>query len=181
MNTFRNVRLYKKESIPELQNAGLPGNILYFCDDMGRDWYEIRKGWAGAISVSPDFYVCAFECDVTRMTMVEGHTVYEVTPENVPENVIGNYQYNKGGFTETGVNKKIAAILTQESLISKATAVITKLQDFVDTDVSGDSESKSLRAWKKYRLTLNNLEISETQEPSWPELPELPELPEKSD
>ncbi|WP_147199242.1 hypothetical protein [Pantoea sp. CCBC3-3-1] len=99
MDSFLNVKIYKKEKIEQGSYEGK--NFLFFSDDKERDWYETRKTWRGCIGVDPlTNIVCAFQTDVTMMTMVPGQNVYEVEYTSVPENVIGNFQYSLGVFKE---------------------------------------------------------------------------------
>lgn len=57
----------------------------------------------------------------------------------------------------------------QRRLLDEATKVITPLQDAADLDMATDAEKSALLAWKKYRVLLNRVDISNAE---WPALPE---------
>ena len=57
-------------------------------------------------------------------------------------------------------------------LLTEAAEKIAPLQDAVDLDLATESEITLLRKWKKYRVDLSRLDISEPSEISWPEVPD---------
>lgn len=57
-------------------------------------------------------------------------------------------------------------------LMSDATMAINPLQDAVDFDMATDSEIKSLKEWKKYRIMLNRVDPSLAPDIEWPVKPE---------
>lgn len=91
--------LYLYETVPV--GPEMPGRcFLYFKDDKGRDWYDLRDSWTGAaLGVCPKTQmVQAFELVPRIWTTVEGQTVYEIDPDTVPENVVGRYTYDGKEF-----------------------------------------------------------------------------------
>lgn len=46
------------------------------------------------------------------------------------------------------------------------------LQDAVDLDMATETEKSALLAWKKYRVLLNRVDISNAPDIDWPEPPE---------
>jgi len=60
--------------------------------------------------------------------------------------------------------------MTRDSLLAMATARIAPLQDAVDLGMATPDEEAALLAWKRYRVALNRLDM--TQNPvAWPEAP----------
>ncbi|MGC0884131.1 hypothetical protein [Pantoea agglomerans] len=97
MNEFKNVKNYKTEPLDE---HGVY-MAAYFCDELGRDWYETRKGWVGAVAVDANGLVCSVarsSRQVQLFTMVEGQTLYEVEPEIIPADPLGKYKFLNGDF-----------------------------------------------------------------------------------
>lgn len=97
MDTFINPVIYKYEHV---EINGVMRTGLYFQDIYGRDWYETLRDWKGAIATDAAGIVIACETDVTLMGMMEGRNVYEVDPDSIPKNVIGNYTFQDGVFTD---------------------------------------------------------------------------------
>lgn len=98
MNEFKNVKNYKNES---LDDDGIY-MAAYFCDELGRDWYETRQGWVGAVAVDANGLVCSVArspMQVQLFTMVEGQTLYEVDPDTIPADPLGKFNYLNGKFT----------------------------------------------------------------------------------
>ncbi|MBK5013934.1 hypothetical protein [Pantoea sp. S62] len=98
MNEFKNVKNYKNEP---LDDDGVY-MAAYFCDELGRDWYETRQGWVGAVAVDANELVCSIarsSMQVQLFTMVEGQTLYEVDPDTIPVDPLGKYKYVNGMFT----------------------------------------------------------------------------------
>ncbi|MHC5175236.1 tail fiber assembly protein [Serratia rhizosphaerae] len=58
-------------------------------------------------------------------------------------------------------------------LMSEATAVITPLQDAVDTGIAMEEEISQLTAWKTYRALLSRVDVSDAPDIKWPELPDV--------
>ena len=166
MDIFANVKLYKKEPI-----QGSLLNYLFFQDEKGRDWYETRENWSAAISVNPVGLVCAFEEDVTKMTMIENHTVYEVDPATVPEDVIGNFSYINSVYHDIRPSLSELAQRVKTDLLNTANNEIAPLQNAVDLGMATDEEKTRLTAWKKYTVLLNRVDLSKAPDIVWPNQP----------
>ncbi|WP_334471994.1 tail fiber assembly protein [Arsenophonus sp. PmNCSU2021_1] len=52
-----------------------------------------------------------------------------------------------------------------------ATREIAPLQDAIDLDIATEEEERRLIAWKRYRVLVNRIETSTTQEITWPKPP----------
>ena len=91
-----------------------------------------------------------------------------------------------GSWIETGgVSKEDEALLkslaTETAKVSKvdkmsrATGIISTLQDAIDAGVAGEEESLSLPLWKEYRLALYRVDVTLAPDITWPVAPD--ELP----
>lgn len=163
MDSFKNVSVYKKEPID-----GSPLNYLFFCDEKGRDWYEIRNNWKAALAVNSNNLVCAFEEDVTLMTMVEGQTVYEVIPEAVPSNVIGHYLFSDGEFLSIEKNYSQEQ---KNKLIQEACIKLSVLEAINETGELTSDEVRALKSWKLYLVNLYRTNVTSSSDINWPEKP----------
>ncbi|MFP2469512.1 tail fiber assembly protein [Pseudescherichia vulneris] len=56
----------------------------------------------------------------------------------------------------------------KNDLMQMAADVIAPLQDAVDLDIETEAEAASLVLWKKYRVALNRVDLTN---PDWPEVP----------
>lgn len=63
------------------------------------------------------------------------------------------------------------AKVQQSALMNAATDAIAPLQDAVDLDEATEEELLLLKEWKKYRVTLNRLDLSSAPEINWPDMP----------
>lgn len=168
MDKFLNPKVYKKESVK------IAGEIFigqYFQDDKGRDWYETLKGWTGAVAVDTAGIVCAYESDVSYMGMEEGRNVYEVEPANVPPDVLGNFIFVDGRFTDIRPGVTEIAEQKKNELMAEADKVIAPLQNAVELDMATADENELLLAWKKYRVLLNRVDITKAPDILWPDKP----------
>lgn len=168
MDTFINPVIYKYEHV---EINGVMRTGLYFQDIHGRDWYETLRDWEGAIAVDAAGIVIACETDVTLMGMMEGRNVYEVDPENIPDNVIGNYTFQDGIFTDIRPDAAELAEQKRKELLDEAKIAMASLQDASDLGIETDEERELLNEWKKYRVSLNRITISDAAKIVWPEPP----------
>ncbi len=60
---------------------------------------------------------------------------------------------------------------TKNSLKQVAGEQIAPLQDAVDLEIATEEEASLLAAWKKYRVLLNRVDTSTSQDIEWPALP----------
>lgn len=59
----------------------------------------------------------------------------------------------------------------RRTLIAEATIAIAPLQDAIELDEATREEAAQLTAWKKYRVLLNRIDISDAPDIVWPEKP----------
>lgn len=163
MDSFNNVEIYKKEPI-----EGSTLNYLYFRDDKGRDWYDTRSSWVGALATNSDNLVCAFEEDITLMTMVEGQSVYNIAADEVPGNVVGNFFYVDGNFISVPnfnlINKK-------SFLIQEASLQLSMFEALNEIEGLSDKETEEFRKWKLYLVNLYRTDVTTSIDINWPEKP----------
>ncbi len=63
----------------------------------------------------------------------------------------------------------ILGVVKKSALLSKAAEVIAPLQDAIDLDEATSKEIADLKVWKKYRVLVNRVDVTN---PEWPEEPQ---------
>ncbi|ETS31127.1 phage tail protein [Photorhabdus temperata] len=58
------------------------------------------------------------------------------------------------------------------TLLRQANETLSLLQDSVDLEIATEAEEIALLAWKKYRVLLSRVDISQAPDVEWPEVPE---------
>ncbi|WP_434527223.1 tail fiber assembly protein [Photorhabdus asymbiotica] len=59
----------------------------------------------------------------------------------------------------------------QAELFRQANEILSLLQDSVDLEVATEVEAAALLEWKKYRILLSRVDISQAPDIEWPEMP----------
>ncbi|MCC8376313.1 MULTISPECIES: tail fiber assembly protein [Photorhabdus] len=59
----------------------------------------------------------------------------------------------------------------RQQLLFTVNKKVTPLQDAVDLDIATEAEKDALLIWKKYRVMLNRIDISQAPNIEWPEQP----------
>lgn len=126
MDKFENVKCLGSWQHPE---AG--ATVLVFYDDQSRDWYELRKGWkGGVIAVWPDREneVGSWCPAALDYVPVEGQTLYEVYPEDLPTqtvmDLLGVYNYD-GKFAK---RESTSAARTKADILADLDALRAELE-----------------------------------------------------
>lgn len=164
MDKFINPKIYKHEKV---EIDGVMRTGLYFQDINERDWYETLTNWKGGLCLDSGGVVIAYEKDTSYLGMEEGRDVYEVDPAKVPDDVLGNFTYSDGVFTDIRPTAEQVFELKKKELLSNASDTISILQFAVDSNKATEEESILLFEMQTYRLSLNRLEFGE----DWPKLP----------
>ncbi|MFS7385152.1 tail fiber assembly protein [Rahnella inusitata] len=172
MITFKNITISK-----QVLEEGIPLPVLYFEDETGQDWYKLRdEKWQGEscfIAVGADGFISTWADNPNFLTLSEGVSIYEISPEALPEDVSDHpYRYENGEFMKFVQPAIEVAALQKSTLLSQAAAAIAPLQDAVDVDDATDDELASLKAWKQYRVALNRLDLAAAPDIDWPAVPE---------
>jgi len=172
MITFKNIKISK-----QVLEEGIPLPVMYFEDETGQDWYTLRdKKWQGEscfIAVGADGFISTWADNPNFLTLSEGVSIYEISPEALPEDVSDHpYRYENGEFVKFVQPAIEVAALQKSTLLSQAAAAIAPLQDAVDVDDATDEELASLKAWKKFRVALNRLDLAAAPDIDWPAVPE---------
>lgn len=108
-----------------------------------------------------------------------GNPIYISEPGPLPENVTsvspdGEYQkwdgkaWVKDEAAETAARLREAEV-TKRRLLQMASGKIAPLQDAVDLGIATDEEKSQLAEWKKYRVLVNRVDISN---PDWSQKPD---------
>jgi len=172
MITFKNIKMTR-----QVLEEGLPLPVLYFEDENGTDWYELRdREWQGEncfIAVGADGFVSTWAENPNFLTLSEGVSIYELDSAALPEDISTlAYRYQDGQFIPFVQPAAEVAEQRKNALLSQATAAIAPLQDAVDIDDVTDAERERLKAWKTFRVALNRLDLSAAPDIDWPAVPE---------
>jgi hypothetical protein len=172
MITFKNIKMTR-----QVLEEGLPLPVLYFEDENGMDWYELRdREWQGEncfIAVGADGFVSTWAENPNFLTLSEGVSIYELDTAALPEDISTlAYRYQDGQFIPFVQPAAEVAEQRKSALLSQAAAAIAPLQDAVDIDDVTDAEREHLKAWKTFRVALNRLDLSAAPDIDWPAVPE---------
>lgn len=83
-----------------------------------------------------------------------------------------DYRWEKGRWVRLAKNETMrarAAAQKKSVLMQQAHDAIAPLEDAVDLDMATDAEKTALLAWKKYRVLLNRVDITQAPDIDWPE------------
>lgn len=126
-DVYKNVRCLGTWLHPE---AGIP--VLCYYDDQSRDWYELRKDWKGGVlAVWPDRdnevgSWCPVALDYVP---IEGQTLYEVYPDDLPTqdvmNLLGVYNYTGSEFVKRA---DVAAPRSKADILADLDALRAELE-----------------------------------------------------
>lgn len=92
----------------------------------------------------------------------------------LPEQPDINYRYSDGVFTAPITDAENAALIASSRLAAEtdeASRVMAPLQDAVDISIATDEEFTRLAEWKRYRVELSRIDISEAHDIEWPAKP----------
>lgn len=172
MITFKNIKMTR-----QVLEEGLPLPVLYFEDENGTDWYELRdREWQGEncfIAVGADGFVSTWAENPNFLTLSEGVSIYEMDSAALPEDISTlAYRYQDGQFIPFVQPAAEVAEQRKSALLSQAADAIAPLQDAVDIDDVTDAERERLKAWKTFRVALNRLDLSAAPDIDWPAVPE---------
>lgn len=59
----------------------------------------------------------------------------------------------------------------RQQLLNETNEKITILQDIIDLDMQESSEEEQLKKWKKYRILLTRVDVTQSDKIQWPEKP----------
>ena len=171
MINFKNIKISQ-----QVTEGDAPYSVFYFEDDRGRDWYTLRdKTWAGEtafIAVTPDGFIATGARDPNFLTLTEGVSVYEILAEDYRDDIgVNAYRYEQGKIVQLSRSESDIAGVRKTELLAQAAAAIAPLQDAIDLGIATDTEINLLAEWKKYRVLLSRVDISQTDGIEWPEIP----------
>ena len=168
---FKNIKISK-----QVLEQGLILPTIYFQDENGRDWYELRdREWKGDnyfITVGEDGFVLTWAKNPNFLTLSEGVSIIEISMGDIPEDIDENrYYYSNGEFTKIEPSVNELAQKKKNDLLTFSALMLAPLQDALDLEVATEKELTSLKAWKTYRVALNRLDLSTAPDITWPEIP----------
>ncbi|MRT03761.1 tail fiber assembly protein [Ewingella americana] len=173
MKNMSNFKLYTPS-----ENNAIEG-VLFLKDEKNNDWYESQKDFESSsikIAYNSDGIICAMNQDVSKLWPIN-LSVAEFRQEDVPKEFVvdGNWIFDGKSIKQRVESKREKidkAELERKNLISKASAIISPLQDAIDLNMATDEEQESYKAWKLYRVQLSRVDTSLAPDISWPTSPE---------
>ncbi|MBF7958300.1 tail fiber assembly protein [Rahnella victoriana] len=171
MIIFKNIKITKQAF-----EEGLTLPIIYFEDQGGNDWYELRdREWKGKnhfITLGKDKVVRTWAKDPNFLTLSEGVTIIEINKERIPKDIIDHrYMFVNGEFSSLEPSVNELAEKERNLLLASSLTILAPLQDAWDLGVSTEEEKTLLKAWKTYRVALNRLDLSTAPDITWPDIP----------
>lgn len=153
-------------------------NAIFLQSEDGQDWYECQESFSEeTIKCMYDKtgVICAITKDVSGL-YPEDKSVIEF--ESIPENVTydGNWQFinNEIVKREIPVAEKIAlAKKEKQILLDKAEGIIAPLKDAIELNMATDEEKEKCTEWKKYRIFLSRVDITDPDSVVWPVPPDV--------
>ncbi len=173
MKNMNNFKLYTP-----VENNLVEG-VLFLKDEKENDWYESQNKFKSdsiKIAYNSEGVICAMNQDASKLWPIN-LSVTELKPEDLPKDFVvdGNWIFDGYGIKQRvySKNEEIErAELERVNMISKASAVISPLQDAIDLNMATDEEEQSYKAWKLYRVLLSRVDTSLAPDISWPTSPE---------
>ncbi|HHJ4349391.1 tail fiber assembly protein [Citrobacter freundii] len=134
-----------------------PTKNAFYCE-LHQEQYALAGTWpADAVAVDESVYTEFATTTATagkmRVAGTDGMPAWGDIPAPTKEELIAS----------AGKEKELR--------ISEASAKISPLQDAVDLGMATDEEVVQLTEWKKYRVLLNRVDISEAPDINWPDAP----------
>ncbi|HGJ5866561.1 tail fiber assembly protein [Arsenophonus nasoniae] len=172
MQNLKNFQRYHPESSDKKALESAMGVIFLISED-GQDWYECQKNFqldTMKVEYEADGVIRSMGYDISGFCP-EGCSVAEVS--EWPKEAAPN---RKWCFVDAQVVPRIytadelrgKTTHKKNYLLEQATKMIAPLQDAVDLNVATEAEKAALVAWKKYRVLLNRLDISNASDIEWP-------------
>lgn len=173
MTNFKNFKLYTPS-----EKISVEG-ILFLKDEKGNDWYENQSKFQQKsikIAYNSDGIICSMNQDISKIWPVN-LSVTEFNPEEIPKDFVvdGSWIFDGNKITKKVHSKKEEisnAEFERLNMISKASTVISPLQDAIDLNIATDEEEQTYKAWKLYRVQLSRVDTSTAPDISWPTSPE---------
>lgn len=171
MINFNNIKISR-----QVTEGDVPYSVFYFEDDRGRDWYTLRdNSWTGEtafIAVTPDGFITTGARNPNFLTLTEGVSVYEINAEDYRDDIgVNAYRYEKGKIVQLTRSESEIAGVRKAELLAQAAAAMAPLQDATDLGIATDAEISLLAEWKKYRVGLSRIDVTQTDGIEWPQPP----------
>ncbi len=162
---LKNLTRYEPESGEEKEIAE-QFEAFFWHDELGRDWYQaIAQFQPNTFKVKylPDGVICAINKDASAICPEGGSVVeMDLLPDGVDSD--GDWQFIDGSIvprTYTPGELTVQAEQKKQHLLADAAKAIAPLQDAVDIGVATPEEEARLKAWKKFRVNVNRIDIAQ--------------------
>lgn len=172
MKIYRNFKKYPLE---------VPTFIDYaFRTEDGQDWYEtvLKELDNGLLKIAfeSDNLIRTCGYDATGL-YPENRSITSIEEKDIPEGFTANGEWMFDG------EKIVPRIIPHEESVAKAselktyyitvaTNAINPLQDAVDLEIATDEEKVLLLLWKKYRVDVNRVDLTQAPNVKWPSVPQ---------
>jgi hypothetical protein len=177
MNNIKNFKRYYPTHAEKIALSLPVTDAIFLISEEGQDWYACQKIF------QPETMKVVYEANGVIRSMSqdvstlypEGCSVAEVS--KWPQEATANrtWCFIDGQVVPriyTADELKEQATHKRDYLLEQAAKIIAPLQDAVDLDIVSDAEKASLLAWKKYRVLLNRVDVSQASDIDWPEAPQ---------
>ncbi|MGL9719840.1 tail fiber assembly protein [Symbiopectobacterium sp.] len=165
----------------ELKNVSRysPDNMLYghgvqyFKSEEGQDFYESLNLFTKKhkLCIEPDTGIIRSMAEDVSTLYPAGFTVVDVDELPGGVDISGGWLFDGQKVVPRipTLGERVAKVKREKAeLMQIACIAIAPLQDAVDLDMATETEKSALLAWKKYRVLLNRLDISNASDIEWP-------------
>ncbi len=148
---MNNIRVYDPEVKPF-------GNVQYFCDDKGRDWYENNTSFRKKYVVQYNSHGVVKALVPTEMAdrlHPGGTSIAEIN--TIPKDFSLSqaiWLFDGKKLTSTDFDPSIPTSYRKSQFAKAISAKITPLQDAVDLEIATEEEKKEFAALRKLRVEL---------------------------
>ncbi|HBK4608434.1 tail fiber assembly protein [Serratia nematodiphila] len=165
MKTMKSLGIY----VPKEPKLG--ESVLYLKCESGHDWYDSQSDFmpdSVKIAFNQAGVICCASVDVSMLWPIN-MSVAEIPKSDVPN---GFYPDGSWFFDGSVIFQSKVIVVEKERSERNAfaTAIITPLQDAVDSGISTPEEEAKLLEWKKYRALLSRVDAGQ-DEILWPDQP----------
>lgn len=172
--TLSNLTLY----IPESRGPA-PDGAMFLKSDEGADWYQAQIHFSDQtrkIGYDKDGLILIQHKNIWALWPID-MSVSEVLETDLPDNFPASgespqgWMFKDGSILPVPVDYVDIADKERLRLLAEASAIMSPLQDAFELGIATEAESAKLQEWKKYRVFVSRVDISDPKSIVWPEPP----------
>jgi len=161
----------EKSAVAELISLG----VSFLKDESGKDWYEAQKEFDKdklKIVYSYDGIIRSADYDISALWPAD-MSIAEIEREAVPEgfSINGEWFFDGEKIIPVPVDHLATAKRERVYRLTEASEAMAPLQDATDLGIATDTEISLLAEWKKYRVLLSRIDVTQTDGIEWPQPP----------